>query len=106
MITRLAYQYLEGLGTRRRYLKNRVTVEDCTGPLVEKKIESRQLRESALKLLSDLHINKAEVFRLRVFEQLSYQEIATVLGIAEKSARLYYGEALKHIRAHGKVILH
>ena len=59
-------------------------------------IRSRQVQE----LLSNLPERQIEALTLRYFEEFSTEEIAQIMGVSEKSVRIFIYKALTSLRSH------
>jgi len=64
----------------------------------EEKIVSTQLNEQLSNALRELPEQCRTVFQLSRFEDLKYREIATQLGISEKTVENQMGKALRLLR--------
>lgn len=100
MISNLAIDHLKKIGNYDRHLKLCAlnNIDPCKNE-VEEQIEVRQLKEVLVKLVSGkLHHRKAEVFRMRFHDEMSYEDISGRLNISVGVAKNYYSAALSFIK--------
>ena len=63
-------------------------------------LESSELAERARAAMSRLSHQQCLILLARVYDRLSFREIAEELGIAASSAKTHYLRALMHVRTH------
>jgi RNA polymerase sigma-70 factor (ECF subfamily) len=64
---------------------------------IEELAERASLREAAARHLGELPSDQREAVRLRVLEDLSYEEVAAQLGLSEEAARMRVSRALRQL---------
>jgi RNA polymerase sigma-70 factor, ECF subfamily len=89
------YQILKNLCIdhyKRKKRLNEIPLEDIK--IIGKKQEDREMRDSLWKGIAELPIEQREVIILRYFRQLSYTEIAEVMGkpVGTVMSSLYYAK--------------
>lgn len=72
-------------------------VEDTES--LKKNIENKDMLERITKTLDTLSEKEREIIMLRVWDELSYKEIAEVLGKSEASLKMAASRALKSLRS-------
>ncbi|MBM2815813.1 MAG: polymerase subunit sigma [Ignavibacteria bacterium] len=74
----------------------------ATELLQDKQVESREFEENFLKLLKLLPTKQREIFSLRYFDNLSYEEISNMLGTSVGGLKANYFQAVQKIARHLK----
>jgi len=67
-------------------------------PEAERDLESRELAAAIQQAIDTLPQRQREVLRLRWQDHLSYEEIATTLGISPKTVAIHLSRGLRHLR--------
>ncbi len=64
----------------------------------EAKIDARDLLKKVEKYLTKLNPRQREIITLRVWEELSYREIAAVVGGSEDSVKVMFSRTIRELR--------
>jgi RNA polymerase sigma factor (sigma-70 family) len=94
----LAEQYRRELGERdrrRRLPSTRVALSDREIERIEELAGIEELREAVTQRLAELPEHQRDAVRLRVLEDLSYQEIAARMGSSADTARARVSRGLR-----------
>jgi len=88
---------------KKKSLKNIFSLDDITNKKFEQKdviddIESKQKVEKIEKALQKLPVKQREVFIMRNFDELSYEEISTITGKSVGTLKANYFHALNKIK--------
>ncbi|SHM58413.1 RNA polymerase sigma-70 factor, ECF subfamily [Chitinophaga jiangningensis] len=95
----MAIRNIERNITRSNYLQRLSDQLDNGGvPSPETLLHMRNLEEKIEQAIHDLPDKMREIFNLSRKEQLSYREIATLLGISEETVRKQISNALARLR--------
>src|SRR5690606_24044658 len=70
-----------------------------TGEDVQVDVSNKLLVESVQQYMHTLTAQQRDILILRLWEELSYQEIAAMLGKSEASCKMLFSRTLKQLRA-------
>ena len=73
-------------------------MQDVAGPALDDPVVAEEDSAQLRALLADLPPRQREVVLLRHYQNLSYAEVADVLGIREEAARANHYQGLRKLR--------
>jgi RNA polymerase sigma-70 factor (ECF subfamily) len=85
-----------------KYLGDKVKMLDHTGKNQsgEEHLLHHELCQAIVRAVSKLQLRYRSILVLRCFDELSYAEVASVMGISEARARLYFFRAKQLLKRH------
>lgn len=94
----MAVNHLRRRGNEARILELKRMTEKDYNDDTRQRIDERQLRKQIAEASVQLPEVQRKVFELRYQEQISYEDISTMLGITKGTAQSYFHLAIKTIR--------
>jgi len=76
----------------------RLDADSAPAPAARDAVEDAELRRRVRGALATLAPRQAEVIVLRIFEEMSFTDLAGTLGISEGAAKVHFRRALEHLR--------
>lgn len=68
-------------------------------------IDNKQLLEKVFKQLENLKPKQKEIIILRLWQELSFQEISKILNKSEASCKMYFSRSIKNLRQSLNILL-
>lgn len=100
----LAIAANEARGVLRKAGRRKELPLEKVGPVVsretsaDKAVEVQEDAERVMKLLAELPEKQRQAVSLRIFEELSFREIGTIIGSSEGAARVNYHHGIRRLK--------
>ena len=94
--------YIESKSVRTRIETANAAPEDSTEHTPERQLVQEELRRGMLEFMATLPPQQRLAFDLRFYQQLSFEEIAQVMGRALGTVKTLYRESVAKLRVHAQ----
>ncbi|MCB9802394.1 sigma-70 family RNA polymerase sigma factor [Candidatus Nomurabacteria bacterium] len=84
--------------TKKEDLELKIAMDKISQEQTEKNLDQKQLLEKVSRQLNLLKSKQKEIIIMRLWQELSYQEISQILNKSEASCKMYFSRSIKILR--------